>query len=352
MKLATLKKLIFEKNVLSFLRLGGETQSLYRSAFASAADASGLLSLLHEAPRDSHSIAQALRVGPERHHALLAWLDCGLGVGELALRGGRYHLKGKLSRLLARPRNDVTAAMFAEVTRYHFDAILAAPTRLREGRAYTLDDQDGALIARSSRILEPFVEEAIDWAFAQDPQPPQLVLEVGCGAGHYLSYMLRQWPQLRLSAIDMQAEVVDSACAHLEAQGLLERVTLREANLFELGPPGDQGYELITLHNNFYYFKAAERRALLDHVAGMLAPEGRVLITSSCQGGSPAVAALHLWWTLSDIDAGLPRREQLLSLLQDGGWRDIAHRQLLPGESYYGFLARRPAPSDMTRRPR
>lgn len=343
MKLATLKKLIFEKNVLSFLRLGGETQSLYRSAFASAADASGLLSLLHEAPRDSHSIARALRVGPERHHALLAWLDCGLGVGELALRGGRYHLKGKLSRLLARPRNDVTAAMFAEVTRYHFDAILAAPTRLREGRAYTLDDQDGALIARSSRILEPFVEEAIDWAFAQDARPPQRVLEVGCGAGHYLSYMLRKWPQLRLSAIDMQAEVVASARAHLEAQGLLERVTLQEAKLFDLAPPpADQGFDLITLHNNFYYFQKAERRALLDHVAGLLAPDGRLLITSSCQGGSPAVAALHLWWTLSDIDAGLPAREQLLGLLQEAAWRDATHRQLLPGESYYGFLARRP----------
>ncbi|MCV2366050.1 class I SAM-dependent methyltransferase [Paucibacter sp. DJ1R-11] len=344
MKLATLKKLVFEKNVLSFLRLGGETQSLYRSAFASAADASGLLTLLQESPRDSHSIAQALRIGPERHNALLAWLDCGLGVGELALRGGRYHLKGKLSRLLARPRNDVTAAMFAEVTRYHFDAILGAPARLRGGRTYTLDDQDGALIARSSRILEPFVEEAIDWAFTQ--QRPRSVLEVGCGAGHYLSYMLKRWPGVQLTAIDMQADVVDSARAHLNAAGLKDQVDLQQAQLFDLPPPPPgQGYELITLHNNFYYFKSSERQALLEHVGRLLAPDGRVLITSSCQGGSPAVAALHLWWTLSDINAGLPERAQLLTLLQDTGWRDIAHRQLLPGESYYGFLARRPNPT-------
>ncbi|QPF73606.1 class I SAM-dependent methyltransferase [Roseateles sp. DAIF2] len=342
MKLATLRKLLFEKSILSFLRLGGETQSLYRSAFATAAGQAGVLGLLHEAPRDGLAIAQALQIEPERRHALLAWLDCGVRIGELELKRERYHLKGRLSRLLARPRNEVTAALFTEVTRYHFDALLQAPTRLREQRPYTLADQDGELIARSSRILEPFVEEAIDWAFEQ--ARPRRVLEVGCGAGHYLAYMLRRWPELQLEAIDLQADVVVCARRHLQEQGLLSKVSIGQADLFELPLPGagTPGYDLITLHNNFYYFDAAQREALLDRVAALLAPGGRLLMTSSCRGGSPAIAALHLWWSLSERSAGLPERDALLARLRDAGWRDIRHRRLLPGESYYGFLAERP----------
>jgi len=341
MKLSTLKKLVFDKGILSFLSLGAQTQTLYRSAFASAADSAGLLSLLSGGPKDAASIAHALRVRTEGQSALGAWLDCGVRIGELTLRQGRYELRGKLSRRLAKPRNQVTSALFAEVARYHFDAILQAPARIRDGRAYTLADQDGALIARSSRILEPFVEEAIDWALEQ--APVHRVLEVGCGAGHYLSYLWRRQPGLELHAIDMQADVVASAREHLSQQGLDAQVRLQHIDLFELQlRPGEIGYDLITLHNNIYYFSDERRAALLSHVARLLAPQGRLLLTSSCRGGSPAIAALHLWWSLSEVRAGLPDKDALCQELLDAGWTNLQSRRLLPGESYFGFIARRP----------
>lgn len=343
MRLATLRKLVSDTGLLSFLRLGGTTRSLYRCSFATAAGASGVLQLLREGPQDGDTIARALGVAPQRREAMLAWLDCGVRAGELDLKRGRYHLKGRLSRLLSAPGNDVNAALFAEVALYHYESILQAPARLRDERApYSLADQDGALIARSSRILEPFVEEAIDWAFEQEQ--PGRVLEVGCGAGRYLGYMLRRWPSVRLDAIDLQADVVATARAHLHRQGLLQDVQLRQADIFDLRPDSAQpGYALITLHNNLYYFDLARRQALLRHCAALLAPGGRLLITSSCTGGSAAVAALHLWWSLSESAAGLPDRDALLSQLSGEGWRDLQHRRLVPGESYHAFLARRPA---------
>ncbi len=335
MNLTTLRKLVFEKDLLSLLRLGGHAQAMYRCAFASSAGAAGLLAQLAQRPLATPEIAHALRLEPGQQPALEAWLECGVKAGELARRRGRYHLRGRLSRLLARPANGVGAALFEEVARYHYDAILHAPERVRNKRVYTLADQDGALIARASRILEPLVEEAVDWAF--DQQRPASVLEVGCGAGHYLQHMARRAPQLQMSAIDLQADVVAMARHNLQQWGIAARVDLQHANVFDYQTA--QRFDLITLHNNIYYFSAERRAALLQAVRRLLNPAGRLLLTTSCRGGSPAIAALHLWWTLSDVAEGLPERHALAMQISQAGFGRVRLRQLLPGESYYAFLA-------------
>lgn len=335
MNLSTLRKLVFEKNILSFLRLGSQTQTIYRCAFATAAGSSGVLGMLAARPRAAGEIAQAMQLGADKLAALEAWLECGVKVGEIALRNGQYRLKGKLSRLLAQPKNQVTASMFEEVTRYHYDAILQAPQRLKDDHAYTLDDQDGELIAKSSQILEPFVEEAVDWAFAQ--RAPGSVLEVGCGAGSHLRYMVRRAPQLSITAIDYQASVIDFATRNLKDWDMTGRVTLRQADVFSLD--GSERFDLVTLHNNIYYFSDDQRTALLAKVRSLLRPSGRLLLTTSCRGGSPAIAALHLWWSLSDVAAGLPDKQVLQDQMIASGFTGVQARQLMPGDSYYGFLA-------------
>jgi SAM-dependent methyltransferase len=335
MNLSTLRKLVFEKNVLSFLRLNSQTQAIYRCAFATAAGSSGVLRVLSTRPQPLSEIANAMQLGSDKRPALEAWLECGVKAGELAVRDGQYRLKGKLSRLLAQPRNDIAASLFEEVTRYHYDAILQAPRRLRANDAYTLDDQDGQLIARSSQILEPFVEEAVDWAFA-GRTPPQSVLEIGCGGGQYLRYMAKH-PGLSISAIDYQSDVVELAARNLQGWGLSDRVRLQQADI--LAYEGTERFDLITLHNNIYYFHEPQRGVLMDKVRGLLKPGGRLLLTTSCRGGSPAIAALHLWWSLSDVPGGLPERSALESQLRASGFRSVEVKQLMPGESYYGFLA-------------
>lgn len=336
MNLTTLRKLVFEKNVLAFLRMSSRTQDIYRCAFATSAGSSGVLELLARRPRGVDEIAQALQLGADKRTALEAWLECGVKAGELALgHDGLYRLKGRLSRLLAAPDNGAGASMFEEVARYHYDAILQAPRRMRGNQAYTLADQDGELIARSSRILEPFVEEAIDWAFSAEV--PQSVLEVGCGAGHYLRYMAGQAPALSATALELQPSVVELARANLRQWGLLGQVRLVHGDVLGFDAAGT--FDLVTLHNNIYYFSAARRAELLAHVRRQLRPRGRLLLTTSCRGGSPAIAALHLWWSLSDVAAGLPQRDALRRELLDAGFREARVRQLLPGESYYAFLA-------------
>ncbi|WP_426395316.1 class I SAM-dependent methyltransferase [Ralstonia sp. R-29] len=338
MNLATLRKLIFEKNLPAMLRLGGQANHLYRSAFATSAGANGVLALLAREPSGVEAIARHMALGPGQLPAVEAWLECGVKAGEIARRDGRYRLRGRLSRMLAQSGNATLGALFEEVSRYHYDAILQAPQRLRESRPYTLADQDGDLIARASRILEPLVEEAIDWAFETMPATNASVLEIGCGAGHYVGYMLSRQPALRVVALDYQAEVADAARRNLTASGY-RGADLHIEHADILGFETSERFDLITLHNNIYYFSGERRAALLRKVRALLRPQGRLLLTTSCRGGSAAIAALHLWWALSETEDGLPQRETLTRLLREHGFANVQDRRVLPGESYYAFLA-------------
>ncbi|MDN3577878.1 class I SAM-dependent methyltransferase [Chitinimonas viridis] len=336
MRLNTLKKLVFDKNIFGFLGLSGNINQLYKTSFATAASSCGLLDYLHARPRTLADIQLKLATDHTQQAGLEAWLGCGVRFGELRLKDGHYTLKGKLSRSLAQPRNEIAAATLEEVVRYHYDALLNAPSRLRSGHKYSLADQDGELIARSSRILEPFVEEAIEWALRDGKV--QRVLEVGCGSGYYLKYLKQLSPNLQIDAIDYQQEVVASAKDNLRLWGLEGQVEVSCCDVMDYSAAGT--YDLITLHNNIYYFPLASRMALLRHLHALLAPGGQLLLTTSCRGGSPAIAALNLWWSLSDVSGALPHRDELVGMLSQAGFSRVEARQMLPGESYYGFLAK------------
>ena len=340
MKLTTLKKLIFEKNIFGSLKLSKNIQHLYKTSFVVAARSSGLLKALASGGKTLSELQQLLEMPAGAAGSLEAWLECGIKYGELKYRDGRYLLKGSLSKHLAKEANATAAAMLEEVVRYHYDATLNAPQRMREQQRYSLADQDGDLIAQSSRILEPFVEEAIDWVLDGDGNGIEHVLEVGCGSGYYLNYMKQKKAALRIDAIDYQQEVVEAAQHNLETFGLADCIDVSHQSVFELQQ--DQHYDLVTLHNNIYYFAPEQQPELFAKVFNLLAPDGKLLLTTSCQGGSPAIAALNLWWKLSETDTGLPQNGILQQHLQQAGFVDVECRRLLPGESYFAFVATKP----------
>lgn len=335
MKLRTLKKLIFDKHIFGFLSLSKDMNRLYETSFATAASSCGLLRQLAVRPQTLEEIQHALATDPQRQAALVAWLGCGVKFGELSLVNGRYGIKGRLSKTLARSKNEIAAATLEEVVRYHYDAVLTAPARLRNGHRYRLADQNGELIARSVRILEPFVEEAIEWAL--EDRDVEKVLEVGCGGGHYLKYLKHLNPHLKVQAIDYQQDVVESAQANLRRWGLADAIDVACVDIFDFS--GGDRYDLITLHNNIYYFPLEKRVRLFATLHELLAPGGRLLMTTSCRGGSPAIAALDLWWALSDVAGALPEKNDLARMLPQAGFERVEIRQMMPGESYYGVLA-------------
>ncbi len=221
MKLKTLLGLLSSGQLALLAQVNGLFRQSYRSSFAAAALSEGLYAYLRTGPASLEQLSTRL-LGPgaidqDSRDKLKAWLDMGVYLGELKETPAGYSLHSRLAKQLAQPVQDSIAAMFQEVNTLHHDLITQTPTRLRENHPFTFADMDGELIARSSRLLEPYIFEVIDSILS--PGGPNTLLEVGCGSGIYIYRACQRNPQLSVVGLELDPAVADYARQNLQILG-------------------------------------------------------------------------------------------------------------------------------------
>lgn len=330
--------------VLSLTRLA---VPVYRACFVSAAISRGLLVMLSKGALPFDRLAGELSPEPFTRDGLLAWLQFGVRLGELRLGPEGYSLRGRLSKQLAHPDNDSAAALLQELVELHHKFIVEAPERLRRGRKFSLADQNGELTARSSRILEPFVEEAIDNVVPRSG--PFRVLEVGCGSGIYIRYAAKRNRDLTAVGLELQPAVAEFARKKLGDWNLADRITVETIDVRERTP--DAAFDLVTLHNNIYYFPVESRLRVLEHLRGFLKPNGCLLLTTGCRGGSLSIEFLNLWAAMTEGCGPLPVPSEMVEQLKAAGFRLVKAKNLIPGAPTIASLRGRGHRSEQPGRP-
>lgn len=320
--------------MLDLGRLGGP---YYRVAFRGAGLRSGILQRLAARPATAREVASALGHDPTMLEGLEAWLDAGVTLGELAKRGDRYAIRRRALKRLLRPKNDPVAAFTEEMATLHHRLLVETPDRLRTGARYPVAYADAATIARSSRVGEPWITAALE-RFLPTDRPIRL-LEVGCGTGIHLRTSASLNPQLTATGIELQEAATELARRNLAAWGLADRVALRTADVRDLTP--EASYDLVTLHQNVYYFTDAQQVALFRHLAGFLAPGGTLLITSIVRDSGISSATLDLWGAMSEGTSRLPVPTELVARLREAGFSDARAERIGPEGLYGAFLAAR-----------
>ncbi len=335
MTLRTFWRLLRQGDLSVLLAMGRLQRAYYRLCFLSAAAQDGLLARLAREALSFEQLAAEYAPDPARHEGLRAWLDFGVRLGELRDAGGRYALRSWLARCLAQPQHDAAAALIEEAGTLHHALLMQGLSRLRTARGFTLAEQRGDLIARSSRLLEPFVYEAVDAAIP--PTGAVRLLEIGCGSATYIRRAAVLNAGLTAVGLELQPEVAAQARANLRTWGLAERVTIEVGDVRTR--PAEPSFDVATLHNNIYYFPVAERPALLAHVRGFLRPGGRLLLTTACHGGRPEADVLNVWAALTEGCGRLPAADELKRQLVEAGYANVRSRRLIPGQAYYAFVA-------------
>ena len=340
MKVKTLLGLIASGQLPLLLRLNGIFRQSYRDSFAAAALSEGIYTLLCHGPVSLDAIYQHLTgsaAGPDgSKEKLQTWLEVGVSLGELKRSPGGYALASRLARQLAQPANDGIAAMYQEVSTLHHDLLSQTPARLREQRPFAWADTDGELIARSSRILEPYILDVVDEVVPE--QGVVRLLEVGCGSGVYIRRACQHNQQLSAVGLELQPEVAEFARKNLRDWGVAERVVVECVDVRAYATP--EHFDLLTLHNNIYYFPVPERLDLLRRLAGYLKPGGRLLLTTACQGTS-ATMLLNLWGEMTAGAGPLPQADAMLDLMGQAGFGWLRKIDLLPGGGFYAFVGTR-----------
>ncbi len=311
-----------------------DLHSFLRVHFLYAAFETGLLQAL-ETPVSLEQIMSHIQV--QRPDLLERILELGVALGEVSHKNGLYGLRGRRSQIMAAAEGDPIAAWVQESVSYHGSVYRHFAERLKGGSLGDYLTDTGLLIARSSRVFEPYVGNFVH-AVVGSGRPLRL-LEVGCGSGIYLRYAAEANPRVTGTAIDMQGDVVSRAKANLAEWGIAGRFDVRVGNI--LAPPTDLTgpFDLVTLYNNIYYFPVDTRVHLFRQLRSLLAPAGSLALVSTMRGRSLDSINLDLALRSTVGGAPLPELGELTGQLQASGFEHIEHFQLMPGEWFCGILA-------------
>ena len=131
-------------------------------------------------------------------------------------------------------------------------------------------------------------------------EPPGTVLEIGSGTGSGTQILKARFPDARITGVDLSPEMVRIATTKVPG------VTFEPADASQL-PFADRSFDLVVQNNVPVYF---------SEIARVLAPGGRVLITSTFGPATP-------YYTPHNV---LRRRFEKL------GFRDLRSEQSPPGD--------------------
>lgn len=334
MSLTSILKLIRKRQLLPALKINALHKPFYQLSYLTGAKNCGLLDALSKNPLTFDGIAKVYCQDAKAREALEAWLQLGIRLRLLGLRNGRYYLKG-LALKMSLPENDATLALAQEVATLHHKIILDTPTKLRNKTLWQLEDQDGELTTRSSRVLEVFQIAAIDKFFPKSGAVR--LLEVGCGSAYYIRHAAERNTSLHALGFELQSSVAEIARSNIRQWGLNDRVAIEVGDIRDRAPMSE--FDIVTLYNNIYYFPVKERALLLAHLKKFIKPDGFLLLTTCCQGGNLGMEVLNLWGAATATGGRLPSVAEMREQFAEAGYGNIDAIRLIPGERFFAFRA-------------
>lgn len=336
MALRPLLHLLRRRDSGAFIRIMSDWRALTRLHFLHAALESGLLEVLSR-PQSREDLLAALDV--RRPELLDALLEMGIALGEIRRTNGRLELRGSRARALSQDRNDALAALIQANVTYYNDQFRHLAKRLRGSPLDEGVREIGPLVARVSKIAEPFVEHFLTGVVRE--RRPQTILDVGSGASVILRAALTAAPSARGVGLEVDLAVAGEGRENLQRWGMEERAEILVGEVLD---PPDQAlgpFDLALLFNVVYYFGVEERIAVFRAVRAKLGSQGAVAVTTSCRGVASDLFAANLNVATTSMEGltPLPTPEEIESQLRNAGFTSVRIATLVPGTGYLGFLA-------------
>lgn len=332
------------KEIIKAMAAGGvplmqitrDWKALLRLHFLYASVSSGLLAALGR-PRTREELLADL--GVERPELLDALLEVGLSLGEVGYKSGCYRLTGRRARALREDKYDALAAMVEANVTYYNSVFRGFSDRMRGGELDEGVGLIGSLVARISKISDPYLKHFLQSLVKK--RGPLRILDVGCGSGLHLRTAAEANPGVRGIGLDVDPDVVRDARKNLAAWGLSDRVQVDVGDIRAWPSATAEPFDLVLLLSVIYYFQEDERIGVLRSLRGHLGPGGVLALVTSCRGpGSDSFSAnLNLATSSMSGLSPLPRAEEMEEQMTAAGFQQVLRKPLIPGTTYFGFLA-------------
>ncbi|MCP3879986.1 MAG: class I SAM-dependent methyltransferase [Sulfitobacter sp.] len=285
-------------------------------------------------PQDLDELCAA--TGIDEKEILRHLLDLGVQRKLLRRRGGRYTVRSRMARCIAADDTGPLASMLQEVTTYHHEVFDQLPYRLRGQESRDYLDPYGELVARSSRIMAPWICSFMQGVLGQETG--KHILELGCGTGAYLTHYAELHQEHRGVGIDFDAGVVTGAQRLMKETGLADRFTAQQGDMRQSREWPTGLFDVVTAHQNVYYFDADQRKAIWKSCNEHLTDTGELAIVTPTSGG-PISDYFSLILLSTAGCHSLPSVDQLVMELSMAGLKVVRQERLIPGDAMWGISA-------------
>ena len=132
------------------------------------------------------------------------------------------------------------------------------------------------LLDLDAEVLHAYLSDVIDWVggLAAD-QPPQRILDLGCGTGTGSIALLRHFPGSEVTAVDASAPMLDRLQNQARELGLASRVRVVQADL-DAGWPDTSHVGLVWASNSMHHMADPDR--VLAQILAALQPGGLLAV--------------------------------------------------------------------------
>lgn len=289
----------------------------------------GILKRLLDGPDTARSIAHSLSFPADRMADLL---QSGAALGLLKRRkDGRFSLARKGAAILGVPGlEDMirhNRAFYADMAEPEKLLRGEAPTQLEQFWPYVFGGKEGMSSEAAERYSDLMARSQVLVA-ADTLQMTSLkgvtrLLDVGGGSGAFLSAALHKHRSLQAQWVDLP-DVAPSARAHLEAEGLFDRVELHPGSFRDDGLP--TGADAISLIRVLYDHADETVRDLLAKVHDVLPDGGRLIISEPMSGGTRPERAGDVYFAFYTMAMGTGRarsQARIMELATEAGFSEF-----------------------------
>jgi ubiquinone/menaquinone biosynthesis C-methylase UbiE len=307
------------------------------SAALGAAIELGLFWRLAEQPLDAPGVAQALNIPIRRCRYWLQLLDS-MGLIEPVPAG--YAPSALACAAILDTHSQASWANLAQGEREQFPAVCdlalhiqePGPVKTAQGRT-TLSyvekmANDLQRARRFTRMLyelhQPMAQQLVELL---DMMGVQRMLDVGGGSGVVSLALLRRYPQLTSTVVDIQP-VCSAGREIAQEASLADRITYHAADFVHEELPG--GYDMVLYCDVSVYGEAVFRK-----LWAALNQGGRLVIVNHLAPAEDVVPPARLYWTfqdsLADPDVEMMTLAHLQAQLAQAGFHLLSESSVLPG---------------------
>jgi C-methyltransferase len=272
-------------------------------------------------------------------------------LGLLTCDGPDYRLVAGAEKILVRGRPGFVGDMSKVMaSTWEWAALAGLPDAVRRGGTVAPQNAETPgyaywedFAAYAAAVAAPTAKLMADvlgpWAAQRDRLD---VLDVACGHGLYGFTLAARQPHARIWSLDWP-NVLPLARERAARMGVADRVSTIAGDMFDVDLGGP--YDVVMITNVLHHFSEARAVRLLSRAAGVLAPDGRIVLVGFTVSDAPPAteAAAHLFSILMLIwtsEGEVHSEHAYERMLAESGFTD-ATLHPVPGLPLRVIVARR-----------